>query len=79
MSWGWMIFTYLIIWCITLLPMLSLWVQLPAERTPEHYAAAPKETHLKRKLVINSLVSAVIVLLIHLLLKSGVVPLRNVV
>ncbi len=79
MSWKFAIFTYLVVWWISLFALLPLWVKPQENPAADQYAAAPEQTHLKRKLLINTGVSAVITLLIHLLLLSGWVPLRNVI
>ncbi len=77
MSWEWAIFSYVVLWWIMLLTVLPLWVKQPTRRSPEHYAAAPEKPHLKRKLLLNSAMTGIVVFGIHLLLDSGVIDLRG--
>ena len=79
MTWKWAIFSYLILWWIMLFTVLPLWVTPPRECTPEQYAAAPEKTYLRRKILLNSVITAVVVLAIHLVLKSGLIPLRDTI
>ncbi len=71
------IFTYVVVWWITLLPVLSLGVTHAEDKPKEHYAGAPDRPDLKKKLLINSVAALLVVLAIHLLLRSGVIPLRK--
>ena len=51
----------------------------PETRDKFHYAAAPVNVNLKKKLLWNFVLAAVVTLLLHLLFLSGLVPLRNAV
>lgn len=71
------LFTYLVVWCVSLFAVLPFGVQPTGGNNPLHYAAAPLKAGLKRKLLWNSLLALAITLFIHFLLLSGIVPLRE--
>lgn len=79
MSWGWALFTYFVVWWLTLFCVLPVGAKPPDKPSPQHYAAAPEFPNLRRKMLWNCVISAIVVLLIHLLLKSGIVPLRDAI
>ena len=72
------VFTYLIAWWIMLFIVMPFYIHTGEHRSSMEYAAAPKTIRWKRALVVNTLAAAVVTFGLYLLLKSGLVPLRNV-
>lgn len=71
------LFTFLVTWWITLFAVLPFGSVPPASGSATHYQAAPVRVNLRRKLVWNTLLAALVTLAIHLLLLSGTIPLRS--
>jgi predicted secreted protein len=70
MNWFTGIIVYVLVWWLALFAILPLWV-VPAERGEiGHAAGAPKHPLLLRKVVVTSLVSAVIWIGIYLVVRS---------
>lgn len=72
-------FIYIVTWCILIFTILPIGVK--REENPEagHSAGAPQKPDLKRKFIINTVLSALVTWGIVLLLQSGLIPLREVV
>ena len=66
-------FIYLILWWVTLFMVLPLGVQRHGEKGSGHDAGAPVRPDLKKKLVLNTILSAVILAIIHLLVEMDVI------
>lgn len=66
-------FIYLLIWWVLLFTVLPLGVEKHAEEGRGHDAGAPVKADLKKKLIINSVLSAVLLAVIWLLVKFGVI------
>ena len=66
-------FIYLLVWWVMLFTVLPLGVE--REETPQKGfdAGAPKYANLKRKLVLNSILSAVFVAILWVLVDTGVI------
>lgn len=67
------IFIYFLVWWLTLFTILPMGVERNTEEGKGFDAGAPKFANLKKKLIINSIVSAVIVLIMHILVEVGVI------
>ena len=70
--------TFLVTWFITAFMIISIGVRAPEKDNPHHYVAAPTGVNIKKKLLWNTLLAAVVTGLIHLLFLSGWIPLRDV-
>jgi predicted secreted protein len=70
MNWFTALITYILVWWVTLFAILPLWV-VPAEPGDfGHAAGAPKHPLLMRKVLVTSLVAAIIWLIIYALVRS---------
>ncbi len=69
--------TYIVAWWITLLFVLPIGVQQPLQRDAVHYAGAPVNVRLLRKLCWNTLLAGAVTVGIHLLCLSGLMPGRS--
>ncbi|HUC11531.1 MAG TPA: DUF1467 family protein [Stellaceae bacterium] len=70
MNWFTGIIVYILVWWVTLFAVLPLWV-VPAEPGDlAHAAGAPKQTLLLRKILVTSLVAAIIWVGIYALVHS---------
>ena len=70
---GWLtgIVVYILVWWVTLFAMLPLWVTPSEPGEIGHAAGAPARPLLGRKLLLNTLVAAVIWLGIYLVVLGG--------
>ena len=66
-------FIYFLIWWITLFTVLPLGVERNTETGKGFDAGAPKIPDLKRKLLLNTLISAVVLAVLWVLVATGVV------
>jgi predicted secreted protein len=66
-------FIYLLVWWVTIFTVLPLGVERNSETGKGHDAGAPVRPDLKKKLILNSILSAVIVLVIWLLVYFHVI------
>lgn len=66
-------FIYLLIWWLTLFTVLPLGVKRHDEDGKGFDAGAPAQPDLKKKLILNSIIAAVILGIIELLVKTGVI------
>lgn len=57
--------TFFVTWFITMFFVLPLGLKAPDKENPHHYAAAPTGYNLKRKCLWNTLLAAVVTLIIH--------------
>jgi predicted secreted protein len=71
--------TYFVVWWITLFFLLPIGVKMPETRDKFHYAGAPTNINLKKKVLWNFALAAVVTLGLHLLFLSGLIPLRNAI
>ncbi|HYD19780.1 MAG TPA: DUF1467 family protein [Patescibacteria group bacterium] len=67
------LFIYLLIWWVMLFAVLPLGVERHADEGVGHDAGAPRQPHLKKKIILTSLLSAGLLLLIHLLIVADVI------
>jgi predicted secreted protein len=67
------LFIYLLLWWLTLFMVLPLGVKPHAEEGRGHQAGAPIRADLKKKLIINTLLSAAILAVIYLLVRFDVI------
>lgn len=72
------VIVYLMVWWVTIFTILPWGVERQGDRVLGTDPGAPKITHLKAKLLINTGVSAVIWLIIYLIIDSGVIDLREI-
>lgn len=66
-------FIYLLVWWVMLFTILPLGVQRNTETGKGHDAGAPVNPQLKKKVIINSIVSAVIVGVIWILVDFHII------
>lgn len=66
-------FIYLLIWWVTLFAVLPLGVERHTDEGKGHDAGAPKTPDLKKKIIINTIVSAIILALIYILVELKVI------
>ncbi len=69
--------TYFVTWWITIFMLLPVGVKRYQGQDKHHYAAAPTNINLKKKVLWNFVLAAVVTLIIHLLFLSGWVELRH--
>lgn len=60
--------TYFVTWWITLFMLLPIGLKPIEDRKPEEYAAAPANPNLKKKIIWNTGLAAVVTGLIHVLI-----------
>jgi predicted secreted protein len=70
MNWLTGIVVYVLVWWVTLLAVLPLWVTPAEPGDPGHAAGAPQQPYLGRKLLLTSAVAAVIWLGIDLVVSE---------
>lgn len=66
-------FIYLLIWWIMLFTVLPLGVERNTDDGKGHDAGAPVNPDLKKKLVINTVLSAAIMLVIYILVEMDII------
>ncbi len=67
------IFIYFLIWWLTLFAVLPIGVERNTDEGKGHDAGAPVVPDLKRKLILNTVISAVILAIIWVLVETGVI------
>jgi predicted secreted protein len=67
------LFIYFLIWWLTLFTVLPLGVKRNEEDGKGFDAGAPAKPDLRKKLILNTVISAVILGIIELLVKTGVI------
>ena len=67
------IFIYVLIWWTMLFTVLPLGVERGGEEAKGFDAGAPKFANMKKKLILNSIISAVILAIIWILVDLGVI------
>src|SRR6202030_1988470 len=70
MAWVTGIVVYVLVWWITLFAVLPLWVTPAEPGDPGHAAGAPQRPRLVLKMVITTVVAALIWLVIYMLVRS---------
>ena len=70
MAWVTGIVVYVLVWWITLFAVLPLWVTPAEPDDPGHAAGAPQRPRLVLKMVITTVVAALIWLVIYMLVRS---------
>ena len=76
---GWLagVFVYLICWWLVLFTVLPWGVKVPDQADPGHATSAPSNPRLVRKLVITTIIAAVVWGLIDLVMLSGWISFRD--
>jgi predicted secreted protein len=76
---GWLagIFVYLICWWLVLFTVLPWGVRVPDQAEPGHATSAPSNPQLRRKLIITTVIAAVVWGLIDLVMLSGWISFRD--
>lgn len=72
------LFVYFLIWWVMLFTVLPLGVERHAEEGKGFDAGAPKVANLKKKIILNSILSAVILGIIQLLVVYGVIDMSRI-
>jgi predicted secreted protein len=67
------VFIYFLVWWITLFMILPLGVERHQDEGLGHDAGAPKIPHLRRKLLLNTALSAIVLGVIYVLVETGVI------
>ena len=67
------VFIYFLVWWLMLFTILPMGVERHTEDGKGFDAGAPKFANLKKKLIINSVASAVVVLIMHVLIEMGII------
>ena len=67
------VFIYFLIWWLTLFAVLPIGVERNTDVPKGHDAGAPVVHNLKKKLILNTIVSAVILAIIWVLVETGVI------
>lgn len=67
------VFIYFLIWWLMLFTVLPLGVEKHDEQGKGYDAGAPKNAHFKKKVILNSVISFVIVLTMYILVEIGVI------
>jgi predicted secreted protein len=70
MNWFTGIIVYVLVWWVALFAILPLWVAPAEPGDLGHAAGAPKQPLLRRKVLVTSLVAAVIWIAIYALVRS---------
>lgn len=73
MSFFYAVFIYVLIWWVMLFTVLPMGVQQHGYNDDGIEAGAPKNANLKKKLILNTIISFAILLVIHILVKTGVI------
>lgn len=66
-------FIYLLVWWVVIFTMLPLGIERHDEAGKGFDAGAPKHANIKKKMILTTIISAVIVALIWLLVDLGVI------
>ena len=66
-------FIYLLVWWTLLFTVLPLGIERAGEESKGHDAGAPKNANLKKKLILNTVISFIFVALIWVLVDLGVI------
>ena len=72
------VFIYFLIWWVMLFTVLPLGVERNGEAAKGHDAGAPRIPDLRRKLILNSLISFLILAIIYILTKTGMIDWRGI-
>lgn len=77
MSFLYAAFIYLLIWWVIFFTILPMGVERHEEEGKGYDSGAPKAAHIRRKLLLNTLVSGVILAVIWVLVETGVIRWRE--
>ncbi len=67
------IFIYILVWWLMLFTVLPLGVERHQDEGKGHDAGAPQRANMKKKFLINSVLSAIIVAIIYVLADKGII------
>ncbi len=67
------VFIYFLVWWVLLFTVLPLGVERHEETGRGYDAGAPKNSNLKKKIILNSVMSAAVVLIMELLVRFDVI------
>jgi predicted secreted protein len=71
------IFTFINAWAVALFLAFPFSIEMPEKAEGVDYVAAPKKIHWKKLVVIATVIAALFTLALAIVIKSGIVPLRN--
>lgn len=77
MNWFAGLVVYVLVWWVTLFAVLPLWVVPAAPDDLGHAAGAPKQPLLVRKVLVTTVIAALIWLAIYALVRSPLLSLRG--
>jgi predicted secreted protein len=77
MNWFIAVAAYVVIWWITIFAVLPFGVKLSDEGDPGRAAGAPAHPRLKLKVIVTSLIAAVLWLALYWAVKAGVMNFRG--
>ena len=66
-------FIYILVWWVTLFTVLPLNIERHDEKGKGYDPGAPKHPQLKKKLILNSIIAAIVVFIIWMAVKLGFV------
>ena len=72
------VFVYFLIWWLTLFTVLPLGVERHGEDGKGHDAGAPRIPDLRRKLILNSLISLLILAIVYMLAETGMIDWKGI-
>lgn len=67
------VFIYFLVWWVLLFTVLPLGVERHQETGQGYDAGAPQTTHLKKKIILNSALSAIVVLIMEILVRMDII------
>lgn len=70
-------FVFLNAWAVSLFLAFPFSIEMPEKQEGMDYVAAPKKIHWKKMAVIATIIAAVFTLTLAIVIKSGIVPVRN--
>ncbi len=77
MSLTFAIFTFLNAWAVALFLAFPFSIEMPEKQEGMDYVAAPKKIHWKKMAIIATVIAATFTLTLAIVIKSGIVPVRN--
>ncbi len=71
------IFTYFLIWWLMIFAVLPFGIQRAENPENHHYDASPVKANIKRKFIINSIVTGIVWVIIYILVELDVINFRE--
>lgn len=77
MSWSFALFVFLNAWCVSLFLAFPFSIEMGEQQSELDYKAAPKKIQWKKLLIIATAIAVLFTLTLAIVIKSGIVPVRN--